>query len=390
MVFAIMPAAAFAENEPAKTPVDDVKITVSQFNVVDGVNDGTVDISKYIKEGGAFGEITVQDDGGVMEEIRTASNAGGVNYGIYYKFKNPEGLGENTVTAVVPVNMPEDSEFENYTVIIRFAEKVEVSFDPNGGGGSMESTKVAPGTEIEIPVCRFTAPEGMEFDSWDLGKPGDKYKVEDSTVFKAQWKEIKMHSVTATYDYNDGKTGAYSETKTVPVGKAASFTAVEAPGRSGYNFLGWEFEGQLIKAGESFTAEADLTLTAKWEQKPLKTYTVVFDANGGKGAPASQSAESRTGEASITLTKDEPSRDGMKFMGWSLSRTDGKVILKPGEVAVVNDRYPTITLYAVWVDPSGSPKTGDESSTGLWAALMAASAVSAGAVITVFRKKHNS
>ena len=45
-----------------------------------------------------------------------------------------------------------------------------------------------------------------------------------------------------------------------------------------------------------------MELYAVWEQNPLVTYTITYDANGGKDAPKAQSVESRTGKGIITIT----------------------------------------------------------------------------------------
>ena len=49
-----------------------------------------------------------------------------------------------------------------------------VSFDSDGGSGSMDPVTVTAGTEYTLPENGFTAPEGKEFDKWDLGDPGDQ------------------------------------------------------------------------------------------------------------------------------------------------------------------------------------------------------------------------
>jgi hypothetical protein len=52
---------------------------------------------------------------------------------------------------------------------------------------------------------------------------------------------------------------------------------------------------------------------------PRPTYTVAYDANGGSGAPASQTA---TYGIPLTLSTTVPTRSGFRFDGWLLSGTN--------------------------------------------------------------------
>ena len=62
-------------------------------------------------------------------------------------------------------------------------------FDPNGGSGEMEEMVVAAGEKLTLPECGFTAPEGKEFASWELGAPGDRVELSGDTTVKAIWKD---------------------------------------------------------------------------------------------------------------------------------------------------------------------------------------------------------
>ena len=66
-----------------------------------------------------------------------------------------------------------------------------VSFDANGGTGTMGVMKAVPGKEIKLPECGFTAPEGQAFAGWDVnGETVDEnkpVKINGDTVVKAVW-----------------------------------------------------------------------------------------------------------------------------------------------------------------------------------------------------------
>ena len=69
-----------------------------------------------------------------------------------------------------------------------------VSFDANGGSGTMYKVIIDKDSEFTLPACTFTAPEGKEFDKWDKGAAGSVIKVSDDTIIKAIWKDKAVTS----------------------------------------------------------------------------------------------------------------------------------------------------------------------------------------------------
>ena len=71
-----------------------------------------------------------------------------------------------------------------------------ITFDPNGGTGTMQPMKVKSGEEFELPECTFTPPEGKEFAGW-LAVDGTVFPAGDvvisfsSSVLKATWKSTR-------------------------------------------------------------------------------------------------------------------------------------------------------------------------------------------------------
>lgn len=72
-----------------------------------------------------------------------------------------------------------------------------------------------------------------------------------------------------------------------------------------------------------------------------RTYTVSYNANGGTGAPASQT---KTYGVNLTLSSTVPTRAGYAFKGWATSST-GTVAYPAGGTYSANS---AVTLYAVW------------------------------------------
>ena len=79
-----------------------------------------------------------------------------------------------------------------------------ITFDPNGGTGTMQPMKVKSGENFTLPECTFTPPEGKEFAGW-LAENGKVYPAGDivlsysSSVLKATWKDTTEVDVTQMF-----------------------------------------------------------------------------------------------------------------------------------------------------------------------------------------------
>lgn len=73
-----------------------------------------------------------------------------------------------------------------------------------------------------------------------------------------------------------------------------------------------------------------------------QTYTIAYNANGGSGAPSSQT---KTYGTTLTLSTTIPTRTGYTFLGWSTSSTATTAQYQPGGSYTANA---SATLYAVW------------------------------------------
>ena len=81
------------------------------------------------------------------------------------------------------------------------------------------------------------------------------------------------------------------------------------------------------------------------------TYTLYYDANGGSGAPPSQSVTSSEFHVWVPISEIIPTRDGYTFMGWANSRTGKPIYGGNGgytECLVVHGVDMSTTIYAIW------------------------------------------
>ena len=75
---------------------------------------------------------------------------------------------------------------------------------------------------------------------------------------------------------------------------------------------------------------------------PKTTYTVSYNANGGSGAPSSQT---KTHGVALKLSTAIPTRSGYAFVGWATSSSATSATYTPGASYTADV---SITLYAVW------------------------------------------
>ena len=94
-----------------------------------------------------------------------------------------------------------------------------------------------------------------------------------------------------------------------------------------------------VKDRDNGTILDKTTVTATVD---AKSYTISYNANGGTGAPSSQTKFHNT---ILTLSSTKPTRKGYTFVGWSTNSSATKASFQPGGSFVNNANT---TLYAVW------------------------------------------
>ncbi len=148
-----------------------------------------------------------------------------------------------------------------------------------------------------------------------------------------------LTSYTVSYNANGGSGAPSSQTKWKDQALTLSTTK---PTRTGYSFQGWATSASgsvAYAAGGSYTANSAVTLYAVWK---AITYTVSYNANGGSGAPGSQT---KTYGVSLTLSSTKPTRTNYTFKGWGTSASATTVSYAAGASYTANA---ATTLYAVW------------------------------------------
>ena len=94
--------------------------------------------------------------------------------------------------------------------------------------------------------------------------------------------------------------------------------------------------------GEWYYSNISRTLYAVWQKNGPATYTVSYNANGGSGAPSSQT---KTENVALTLSPVSPRRTGYTFKGWATNKFMPGAQYQPGGKYTANA---SVTLYALW------------------------------------------
>lgn len=149
-----------------------------------------------------------------------------------------------------------------------------------------------------------------------------------------------LDTYTITYNANGGSGAPAAQTKIQGSNLKLSTTV---PTRTGYTFQGWGTTSTTTTvsyaSGATYSTDKDITLYAVWK---VDTYKITYNANGGSGAPSSQT---KTHGSSITLSSTEPTRAGCTFKGWATTSTATSATYQPGDTFTTNANT---TLYAVW------------------------------------------
>ena len=253
-----------------------------------------------------------------------------------------------------------------------------ITFDANGGTWAPRSQTVQRGSTVTVsmyPPDRV----GYSFIGWGTSPdadsasyyPLDSITLDGDMTLYAIWETAQILESDLTYEHLevniefDGMYRAYAFTPSFsgsvflysePLSGAHIYVYDVDGNEVAYNYNGDDFSPGgfafylQVTAGttyymriEYYYYEYDVGTIHFYAQPEC---TVTYDANGGTGAPESQS-ESR--KQSLVLSETVPTREGYTFLGWSLSDDALDATYAPGDEYMVVD---SVTLYAVW-EPSG-------------------------------------
>lgn len=134
-----------------------------------------------------------------------------------------------------------------------------------------------------------------------------------------------------------------------------------------YISLGGSGSNSRSEGGSALLANGKNTAYYYFKGAPvLLTFTLNYDANGGNGAPASQTYKATSQyekSYTFTISSQTPTREGYNFLGWNTDKNAATASKQPGNMIVVNNNNNPTTLYAVWEEKApvmpDDPKVGE-------------------------------
>ena len=204
-----------------------------------------------------------------------------------------------------------------------------ITFNGNGGSGSMEPVTVKAETNYILPECGFTAPADQEFKAWEIGgteyKVGDSYTVNGDIEIKALWKNSVITPSTYTVTVsNDGNGTGAATPSTAAAGTTIILTAMP---KEGYHFKEWQVisGGVTIKNNKFTMPDNNVEVKAIFEEDtpPAPTEHTVTVTSGGNGTASASPAKAVAGaEITLSATPDK----GYHLKEWQVESPAGLVI----------------------------------------------------------------
>ena len=241
-----------------------------------------------------------------------------------------------------------------------------ITFDGNGGSGSMGPVTVKAGANYILPECGFTAPADQEFKAWEIS--GTEYKVGDSctvlgdTEIKALWENSVITPTTYTVTVsNDGNGTGTATPSTAAAGTTIILTAMP---NEGYHFKEWEVisGGVTIKDNKFLMPNGNVEVKAIFEEDapPVPTEFTITVKTDGNGTASTSHAKAVVGtEIRLTATPKE----GYHFKEWqvisgNVTIKDNKFTMPDGNVEVKaifeKDAPPAPTEFTITVKTDGN------------------------------------
>ena len=235
----------------------------------------------------------------------------------------------------------------------------KISFDANGGTGTMNPSVIPNGVEMQFG-CAFEK-QGYVFDGWAVDSPDsdrvigidDTLLVNQNHTLYALWKTSSAYTYVVTFDGNGATDGSMQPLELSGDNYSQSFVFPSCGySKEGYSFIGWGTTTQTIirwQPGEEYNSvTSDMTFYAQWG----KTYTISFYANGGTGTMPSITVVQGTN----TVPGCDFVREGYTFVCWAVGSADSSTTVNAGDKVNVSMDY---SLYAIWERSGDTPKVAD-------------------------------
>ena len=203
--------------------------------------------------------------------------------------------------------------------IVPNAETYTVSFNANGGTGSMLDDTEQLGGYV-LPECDFTPPSGKLFKCWAAGGTGgdqyavgEEFNVTENVTFYAIWEDIPVTEYSVVYGAGEGQGSGDIEGNIVDgteyTLKAYNTVGIVAPDGKIFDYwsirIGTAQSAETAKkqVGEKITVTADTYVIAIWKDAPIPNYTITATAGeNGTISPSGDVTVEQGANQTFTIT----------------------------------------------------------------------------------------
>ncbi len=258
------------------------------------------------------------------------------------------GVGTATITATATNGTTAASDDKTATCTVTVIKNPTITFDANGGSGSMNVQTISYDVATTLTANAFTR-TGYTFNGWNTKADGTgtsyadgaSIKLTADTTLYAQW---TANTYTVKFNGNGGTGSMSDQVFTYDTEGTLSDNKFT---RAGYTFNGWKDndgnktynDGASVK-NLTATNGAAITLYAQWK---VNQYTLTFNTNGGSAI----SAITQDYGTAVTAPAN-PTKEGYTFNGW-----DKEI---PSTMPAEN-----LTFTAQWKENEKTPDTDPES-----------------------------
>ena len=271
-----------------------------------------------------------------IKEIRILQNSSGIYDRLSTEITSNETVINNNnkiildsgqrYIQIIAYDIAGNSSIINITGYI--SNKITISYNGNGGSGSISNTTIGYGQSFVTATNAFTR-TGYTFLGWSTKSDntddgynwtnfsgtwkyvnGEKGITNDKLTLYARW---KINTYTISYNANSGTGAPSSQTKTYGTDLTLSSTK---PTRTGYTFQNWNTKadgsGDSYASGATYTSNEPVTLYAIWKINDATPPTCTLSANA----------------SSITASASDDGGSGLAYNGWSSSYSGSNSVSK--------------------------------------------------------------
>ena len=210
-----------------------------------------------VVNGGA--DATLAEEGDIITITADAPSAGYV----FDAWTTESGIVfTNANSAITTFTMPASA--VTVTATYKLIPQYTVSFDVNGGSGTMVEQLVNEGATYNLPTCSFIAPANKEFKCWSVNDVeravGYEIIVNANTTVVAVWQFI---TYTVSFDANGGTNAMANQIANKGSEYVLPTCTMTPP--EGKEFKCWSVSESEMNVGDQILISGNVTVKAVWK-----------------------------------------------------------------------------------------------------------------------------